>query len=402
MLGALARSRAEQQRLVQDAGHELRTPLTSLRTNLSVMRRHPDMAADDARADPRRSRRRGHRTHRAGQRTGRGGVGRARSISRTSGSTSSSWPPRSPSGSAVVGRATVAVTRRVRRSMVDAPRAGSTGRSPTSSTTPASSIRPAGPIDVVIEGGIADRARPRAGHPAGRHAARCSTGSTVPMRRARCPGRGSASPSSARSSSGSADRCTRRTVTAAARPSGSVCRLPAVPVTTPDSAAAPVGVELVALATEDDRERSEPSLTEFVEQRRELIVGARRCMMEQHEFAERRPGPTVRSPAPASSDRTARRAACSAVTNWLSWMSRSASWARSSAACLVGPSAAGRWSGMYTTVPSLVADPVAERAAPLVRDRSRDDRQPLQLECMPSSMKSNRHEPFNPSGPIGK
>ena len=39
----LALSRAEQQRLVQDAGHELRTPLTSLRTNLSVLRRHPHM-----------------------------------------------------------------------------------------------------------------------------------------------------------------------------------------------------------------------------------------------------------------------------------------------------------------------------------------------------------------------
>ena len=46
MLGALAVSRAEQQRLVQDAGHELRTPLTSLRTNLSVLRRHPDMRPD--------------------------------------------------------------------------------------------------------------------------------------------------------------------------------------------------------------------------------------------------------------------------------------------------------------------------------------------------------------------
>jgi two-component system sensor histidine kinase MprB len=46
MLGALQRSRAEQQRLVQDAGHELRTPLTSLRTNLAVLRRHPDMAAE--------------------------------------------------------------------------------------------------------------------------------------------------------------------------------------------------------------------------------------------------------------------------------------------------------------------------------------------------------------------
>lgn len=46
MLVALQRSRGEQQRLVQDAGHELRTPLTSLRTNLAVLRRHPDMAPD--------------------------------------------------------------------------------------------------------------------------------------------------------------------------------------------------------------------------------------------------------------------------------------------------------------------------------------------------------------------
>jgi len=46
MLGALAVSRAEQRRLVQDAGHELRTPLTSLKTNLSVLRRHPEMSAD--------------------------------------------------------------------------------------------------------------------------------------------------------------------------------------------------------------------------------------------------------------------------------------------------------------------------------------------------------------------
>jgi two-component system sensor histidine kinase MprB len=40
MLAALARSKDDQQRLVQDAGHELRTPLTSLRTNISVLRRH--------------------------------------------------------------------------------------------------------------------------------------------------------------------------------------------------------------------------------------------------------------------------------------------------------------------------------------------------------------------------
>ncbi len=31
---------------MQDAGHELRTPLTSLKTNLSVLRRHPDMQPD--------------------------------------------------------------------------------------------------------------------------------------------------------------------------------------------------------------------------------------------------------------------------------------------------------------------------------------------------------------------
>ena len=43
MLNALATSRADQQRLVQDAGHELRTPLTSVRTNLAVLRRHPDL-----------------------------------------------------------------------------------------------------------------------------------------------------------------------------------------------------------------------------------------------------------------------------------------------------------------------------------------------------------------------
>lgn len=46
MLSALAVSRAEQRRLVQDAGHELRTPLTSLKTNLSVLRRHPEMSAE--------------------------------------------------------------------------------------------------------------------------------------------------------------------------------------------------------------------------------------------------------------------------------------------------------------------------------------------------------------------
>ncbi len=44
MLGELARSRDDQQRLVQDAGHELRTPLTSLRTNISVLRRLSELS----------------------------------------------------------------------------------------------------------------------------------------------------------------------------------------------------------------------------------------------------------------------------------------------------------------------------------------------------------------------
>lgn len=46
MLGALSRSREDQQRLVQDAGHELRTPLTSLRTNVYMLR--GDQELDDA------------------------------------------------------------------------------------------------------------------------------------------------------------------------------------------------------------------------------------------------------------------------------------------------------------------------------------------------------------------
>lgn len=46
MLVALARSKQDQQRLVQDAGHELRTPLTSLRTNVYTLRRSDDL--DDA------------------------------------------------------------------------------------------------------------------------------------------------------------------------------------------------------------------------------------------------------------------------------------------------------------------------------------------------------------------
>ncbi|MFZ8998007.1 MAG: sensor histidine kinase [Ilumatobacteraceae bacterium] len=50
MITALRRSRAEQRRLVQDAGHELRTPLTSLRSNLDTLERFPDLADDDRNA----------------------------------------------------------------------------------------------------------------------------------------------------------------------------------------------------------------------------------------------------------------------------------------------------------------------------------------------------------------
>jgi len=54
MLSALARSKDEQHRLVQDAGHELRTPLTSVRTNLDTLQRYPDIgdvARDEIIAD---------------------------------------------------------------------------------------------------------------------------------------------------------------------------------------------------------------------------------------------------------------------------------------------------------------------------------------------------------------
>lgn len=50
MLEALALSRAQQHRLVTDAGHELRTPLTSIRTNIELLARSEQVAtpAEDA------------------------------------------------------------------------------------------------------------------------------------------------------------------------------------------------------------------------------------------------------------------------------------------------------------------------------------------------------------------
>lgn len=46
MTTALANSREQQQRLVQDAGHELRTPLTSLRTNIGLLRKRDRMTTE--------------------------------------------------------------------------------------------------------------------------------------------------------------------------------------------------------------------------------------------------------------------------------------------------------------------------------------------------------------------
>jgi two-component system sensor histidine kinase MprB len=49
MLAALAASRAQQQRLVDDAGHELRTPIASIRSNAEVLQRHPTLDAETRR-----------------------------------------------------------------------------------------------------------------------------------------------------------------------------------------------------------------------------------------------------------------------------------------------------------------------------------------------------------------
>lgn len=47
MLGALEESREQQRRLVHDAGHELRTPLTSLRANIELLERAPNLPVDE-------------------------------------------------------------------------------------------------------------------------------------------------------------------------------------------------------------------------------------------------------------------------------------------------------------------------------------------------------------------
>lgn len=50
MTAALETSRRQQHQLVMDASHELRTPLTTLRTNIELLRRAPDLPPADRRA----------------------------------------------------------------------------------------------------------------------------------------------------------------------------------------------------------------------------------------------------------------------------------------------------------------------------------------------------------------
>ncbi|HEY2430267.1 MAG TPA: HAMP domain-containing sensor histidine kinase [Acidimicrobiales bacterium] len=50
LLATVDQSQRAQRRLVADASHELRTPLTSLRTNLELLARSPDIAEDERRA----------------------------------------------------------------------------------------------------------------------------------------------------------------------------------------------------------------------------------------------------------------------------------------------------------------------------------------------------------------
>ncbi|HVM67035.1 MAG TPA: HAMP domain-containing sensor histidine kinase [Acidimicrobiales bacterium] len=50
LLAAIEQSQAAQRRLVADASHELRTPLTSMRTNLELLARSPDIPPEEQRA----------------------------------------------------------------------------------------------------------------------------------------------------------------------------------------------------------------------------------------------------------------------------------------------------------------------------------------------------------------
>ncbi len=50
MLSTLERSEEARRMLVADASHELRTPLTSIRTNVEILRRHPDLPAPEREA----------------------------------------------------------------------------------------------------------------------------------------------------------------------------------------------------------------------------------------------------------------------------------------------------------------------------------------------------------------
>ena len=151
MLNALAASRADQQRLVQDAGHELRTPLTSVRTNLAVLRRHPDLdpetrrqVLDDLHVEVEELvvLRRGGRRPRPG---------RGRRHARRRGSSSGGSPARSPNGPSAGTAGSLSST--ADQSAVEAPLPAVERAMSNLVDNAAKFDPPGGPIEVVVEAG---------------------------------------------------------------------------------------------------------------------------------------------------------------------------------------------------------------------------------------------------------
>ena len=221
MLGALAASRDDQRRLVEDAGHELRTPLTSVRTNLAVLRRHPDLdpatrakVLDDLHAETEEL------------------VGLVEEVvALARGVTDGAPVERVELGElarSVAARAERrhgrAVTVTADDSLVDAP-PSAVERAISNLVDNAAKFDPSGqPIEIDVAAGrlvVLDRGPGHRRRPTRRA---CSTASTAPTRRGRCPGRGSACRSCARSSSATAARSRRRLAPAAGRASASPSR----------------------------------------------------------------------------------------------------------------------------------------------------------------------------------
>ena len=215
---SLARSQAEQRRLVQDAGHELKTPLTSIRTNLDVLRRHPDLkgaeraqVVGDLHAEVEEM------------------VELVEEIVAVAGGVASDEPATVFSlGDAVadvVDRYQRRTGRTIRLDADESPGARPADRRATGDLQPRrqrDQVRPVGrPHRGDRAAGTRRRARSRTR--ASRRTMRrwCSNGSTGEPRPARCPARDSGCRSCATSSSATAGPCTPRTGTAAGRSSAS-------------------------------------------------------------------------------------------------------------------------------------------------------------------------------------